>query len=169
MEGENNMPYKSDKQRRFMHARHPEIAAKWDAEMRKKKKKVPIVINNKMKGDYGATSFDKKNKPTKVEINIKRHKGDEAELASTVKHELMHVKFPNMTEKEVYKRTRKTKIPEAEQHKLLAKIKRKSVNYKMGAIKRKFKSGRDNQPPGTFIKKANDMKREQKVAFMGAA
>lgn len=32
------MPYKSDKQRRFMHARHPEIAAKWDAEIRRKKK-----------------------------------------------------------------------------------------------------------------------------------
>jgi hypothetical protein len=24
------MPYKSAKQRRFMHARHPEIAARWD-------------------------------------------------------------------------------------------------------------------------------------------
>lgn len=26
------MPYKSDKQRRYMHAKHPEIAKKWDAE-----------------------------------------------------------------------------------------------------------------------------------------
>jgi len=32
------MPYKSDKQRRFMHAKHPEIAARWDAEIRAKKK-----------------------------------------------------------------------------------------------------------------------------------
>lgn len=24
------MPYKSDKQRRYMHAKHPTIAAKWD-------------------------------------------------------------------------------------------------------------------------------------------
>ncbi len=32
------MPYKSDAQRRFMHARHPGIAAKWDAEIRAKKK-----------------------------------------------------------------------------------------------------------------------------------
>jgi len=24
------MPYKSEKQRRYMHARHPQIAAKWD-------------------------------------------------------------------------------------------------------------------------------------------
>src|SRR5262245_36402563 len=33
------MPYKSDKQRRFMHAQHPEIAARWDAEIRRKRKK----------------------------------------------------------------------------------------------------------------------------------
>lgn len=26
------MPYKSAKQRRFMHARHPDIAARWDRE-----------------------------------------------------------------------------------------------------------------------------------------
>lgn len=25
------MPYRSDKQRKFMHAKHPEIAKKWDA------------------------------------------------------------------------------------------------------------------------------------------
>jgi hypothetical protein len=26
------MPYRSDKQRRFMHAVHPDIAARWDRE-----------------------------------------------------------------------------------------------------------------------------------------
>ena len=26
------MPYKSDKQRKFMHAKHPEIAKRWDKE-----------------------------------------------------------------------------------------------------------------------------------------
>lgn len=26
------MPYSSDKQRRYMHAKHPEIAARWDKE-----------------------------------------------------------------------------------------------------------------------------------------
>ncbi len=31
------MPYKSDKQRRFMHAKHPKIAEKWDAEIRAQK------------------------------------------------------------------------------------------------------------------------------------
>ena len=39
------MPYKSEKQRKFMHAKHPKIAAKWDKEYgdkvtgKKKKKK----------------------------------------------------------------------------------------------------------------------------------
>lgn len=33
------MPYASDKQRRYMHARHPKIAARWDAEIRAKKAK----------------------------------------------------------------------------------------------------------------------------------
>lgn len=33
------MPYASDKQRRFMHAKHPEIAKRWDAEESKKKKR----------------------------------------------------------------------------------------------------------------------------------
>ena len=32
------MPYKSEAQRRYLHARHPGIAAKWDAEIRRKKK-----------------------------------------------------------------------------------------------------------------------------------
>lgn len=32
------MPYRSEKQRRFMHAKHPEIAARWDAEYGSKPK-----------------------------------------------------------------------------------------------------------------------------------
>lgn len=32
------MPYASDRQRRFMHAVHPDVAAQWDAEIRKEKK-----------------------------------------------------------------------------------------------------------------------------------
>lgn len=27
-----SLPYSSDKQRRYMHAKHPEIAARWDKE-----------------------------------------------------------------------------------------------------------------------------------------
>jgi hypothetical protein len=30
------MPYKSDKQRRYMHAKHPGIAARWDKESKVK-------------------------------------------------------------------------------------------------------------------------------------
>ena len=35
------MPYKSGKQRRFMHAKHPEIAERWDREEKGKKKPRP--------------------------------------------------------------------------------------------------------------------------------
>lgn len=158
------MPYASPAQRRFMHAKHPDIAARWDKEMRKKK--VKVVVNNKMKGSLGATSFAK-GRPTKVEINIKKHKGDKAELASTVKHELMHVKNPKMTEREVYKRTAKTKIPPDEQRKLLAKVRMKGFNYKMGATKRKLKIGRVKTAPGELISKAKSMSRRERVSVMG--
>ena len=30
------MPFKSEKQRRFMHAKHPEIAERWEREGKKK-------------------------------------------------------------------------------------------------------------------------------------
>jgi len=33
------MPYHSEKQRRYMHAKHPKIAKKWDKEGKKIKKK----------------------------------------------------------------------------------------------------------------------------------
>jgi hypothetical protein len=33
------MPYKSDKQRKFMHAKHPKIAARWDKEAKAAKAK----------------------------------------------------------------------------------------------------------------------------------
>ena len=63
-----------------------------------------------------------------------------------------------MTEKEVYKRSAKTKIPFAEQQKLLAKLRNKKSNYKVGAIKRKFKMGRVDSKPGDFISKMNESK-----------
>lgn len=110
-----------------------------------------------MKGDYGATTFDKKNRATRVEINVKAHKGDRAELASTIKHELMHVKYPKMTEKQVYKKTAKTKISPEEQQRLLVKLRHKTLNYKIGAAKRKFKI-RGNIEPGTLINNMNAQK-----------
>ncbi len=53
----------------------------------------------------------------------------------------------------------------------------KKVNYAIGALKRKFKTGPTDQEPGTFISKANAQKAPQqempkgkpaKVAIMGA-
>ena len=41
------MPYKSAKQRKFMHAVHPDIAMKWDKEIKKKKKKTKKKIKGK--------------------------------------------------------------------------------------------------------------------------
>ena len=35
------MPFRSRKQRRFMHSQHPKIAAKWEAEA-KRKHKAPV-------------------------------------------------------------------------------------------------------------------------------
>ncbi len=34
----------------------------------------------------------------------------------------------------------------------------KAVNYKIGALKRKFKTGKEDMEPGTFISKANEQK-----------
>ncbi len=119
--------------------------------MKKSKKKYKIVVNNKLRGDYGAMSP----KTNKIEVNVKAHKGDKAELASTLAHEILHVKHPKMTEKEVYKRTAKTKISPQEQTKLLAKLRRKKHNYKVGALKRKFKLGPGKREPGDFIKAVN--------------
>lgn len=43
------MPYKSDKQRRYMHAEHPDIAARWDAEYGGKVKKTNKKAKKKKK------------------------------------------------------------------------------------------------------------------------
>ena len=37
----------------------------------------------------------------------------------------------------------------------------KSLNYKIGALKRKFKTGKDDVEPGTFISKVNEIKQEK--------
>lgn len=118
-----------------------------------------IKVNNKLKGALGSADFKKGNIPTgKIQINVKRHKGDKAELASTIKHEMYHVKHPKATEKETYKATAKTKISPAEQTQLLAKLRMKSLNYKGGAIKRKFKMGNAPTKPGDMIARMNEQK-----------
>lgn len=186
-------PYVSAKQRAYLHIHEPAIAARWDKEYGGKvKKKLPtnkkemieyrnthkslgekvkgllklknkykIGVNNKLKGALGQMDP----KTNVIEINVKKHKGDRAELASTIKHELMHVEHPKMTEKQVYKKTAKTKIAPMEQDKLIAKLRNKKLNYKMGGLKRKFKMDKsESVSPGSFISRMND---EKRVAIMG--
>ena len=46
------MPYKSERQRKFMHMKHPEIAARWDAEMKTHKSKVKSAAQKHFGGKY---------------------------------------------------------------------------------------------------------------------
>lgn len=133
-----------------------------------KRKKYKIVVNNKLKGSYGAMNP----KTNKIEINLKAHKGDARELASTVKHELLHVNHPKMTEKQVYKKSAKTKLSYAEEQKMLAKLRNRKLNYKTGAIKRKLSITKgESVKPGDLIAKMNAQKvpRVKRVSIMGIA
>lgn len=150
------MPWKSDKQRRWGHTAKgikalggKAAVAEWDRAT-KFKKKPKIVVNNKMKA-YGQTDV----KTGVVEINKKKHKGDKKQLADTIKHELYHVKHPKATEKQTYKNTGKLEnMSQAEQTKLIAKLRMKKINYKGGAMKRKLKLKGDLKP-GDMISKMN--------------
>lgn len=144
-------------------------------------KKHKIKVNNKLKDRGGVLLGEADVEKKKIQINVKAHKGNLASLASTVKHELMHVKHPKMTEKEVYKRTAQTKISQPEQVKLLAKLPIRALNYKVGMVKRMLKMGKGDFAPGALIEKAkaqkvaqnnaesdNSISREEKVTIMGA-
>lgn len=130
-----------------------------------KKKKRIIGVDNKLKGSYGETEI-RKGKPTIIRINVKKHKGDKAELADTVRHELLHAKHPNMKEKTVRKKTESAISPE-EQRKLLAKIHMKKLNYRTGAVKRKLKMGPGKTEPGELITKARSMTPKERVSIIG--
>ena len=56
------MPYKSEKQRRFMHAKHPKIAARWDNEYgtTPAKKQKPKVNRSKKRPASPKTQARKK-------------------------------------------------------------------------------------------------------------
>lgn len=124
--------------------------------------KAKLTINNKLRGKYADMNPDNNHIRINVRAHKKKGKLDKAELASTIKHELMHVKHPKMTEKQVYKRTAKTKIPYGEQQKLLAKLRHTKLNRKIGATKRKLKMKRSENAPGALITKANSQKLSQK-------
>ncbi len=153
-----------------------------------KKKKPTITVNNKMKGAMGSINLNRQGKyvgKPKIEINLKAHKKngklDKSELASSIKHELTHAKHPKMPEKEVYKRTAKTKISPQEQTQLLSKLRGKTLNYRVGAAKRKLGMGKKKVEPGALItnmnaqkvaqnkaKSNNSMSRSMRVSIMGA-
>lgn len=121
-----------------------------------------------MKGSYGETHIVKGKAPV-VLINVRKHKGDKKELADTIKHELMHAKHPKMHEKTVYKRTAKEMkhSTPAQQDKLIAQLRMKKINQKVGAVKRKLKLGRAQTEPGELIKQAKAMSAGKRTAFMG--
>lgn len=129
-----------------------------------KKKKLKIGVDNKLKGAYGETTIEK-GKPTIVRINVKKHKGDKAELADTIKHELMHAQHPKMHEKTVYKRVPKVISPK-EQDNLISKLRMKKLNNKMGAVKRKLKIGAVKTQPGDLISRAK-MNTRTRDSIMG--
>jgi len=155
------MPFVSKKQEAWAFATKQPFAKEWASKTNQKtlknKKKSKLRVNNKLKGAFGQMDT----KTNKIEINVKAHKGDKQELASTIKHELMHVKHPKMTEKQVYKKTAKTKISPQEQSQLIAKLRMKSLNYKMGAAKRRFKLGKVDTKPGELINKYKSQKTAQ--------
>lgn len=152
------MPFKSRKQEQWAFATKQPFAKKWAGMTNQKS--LPIKAK-KLKGKaLGETTF-KGGKPVGIEVDVKKHKSDKRELASTIKHELLHVKHPKMTEKDVYKKSQKAKISPMEQSKLISKLRMKKLNYKGGAIKRKFKMGNVNARPGEMIAKMNESKQSK--------
>jgi len=132
-----------------------------------KKRKARVSVDNRLKGSYGETII-RKGKPPIIKINVAKHKGDRAELADTIKHEMYHAKHPNATEKETYKAMPK-QIGPAEQAKLIAKIRMKKIHYKKGAVKRKLKISRHEKlEPGDLITRAKAMSPSERTAIMGA-
>jgi hypothetical protein len=95
--------------------------------------KIVRVVNNKLRGAYGMTSWLPKGK-VKIEINKKRHEKiskdkqfpkKERTLINTLVHEEMHAKHPKMHEKTVRKMTAKKveKMPTKTKKKLYTKYK----------------------------------------------
>lgn len=97
--------------------------------MKKKTKKWKFLTDNKMKGAYGETDFDKK----VVRINKKRHKKAPSDgiskkdntIINTIVHEDLHVKHPKMKEKVVRKKASKkvSKMGTKAKKKMYSKLK----------------------------------------------
>lgn len=112
------------------------------------------IVKRKLKGSYGETDFIG-NKPVRISIDVKKHKGNRKELADTIKHELLHAKNPKMLEKTIRTKMKKEMSPQ-EQANMIKKLRTKKLNYKVGSLKRKYKTVSDE--PGALITKYNESK-----------
>jgi hypothetical protein len=103
LDEEKIMPFQSEQQRRYLWAKHPEIAKRWTNKYGSSVKKKmcsdtgwTYVVDKKMK-DYG----DSDNKKKVIRINPKK-----GELINTAIHEELHKKDWSLTEKEVDKKAK---------------------------------------------------------------
>lgn len=97
------------------------------------RKKFKYQVDNKMRGAYGETDFEKR----LIRINKKRHKSPTAKkitpkanghehLGKTIYHEETHRKYPKMTEREVRKREKNWhKLPTKEKKRLYSLVRNK--------------------------------------------
>lgn len=122
-----------------------------------KKKRLKISVNNKLK-EYGNEQGGK------IQINVKKHRGNKSELADTIHHEMLHSKHPKASEKQIQKKTKidMSKMSYKQKEALTKKVRMKKLNYKGGALKRKFKMGPGKVEPGAYIKKVNESKTMRK-------
>lgn len=101
----------------------------------------------------------------KIQVNVKKHKGNKAELADTIFHEKYHAKHPKASEKKTYAVTRKAmkEMTYAEKEKLAAKVRNKKIHYSQGSLKRRYKMGRGKVEPGVLLQKFNEAKSKKKT------
>lgn len=150
------MPFVSKKQEKWAFATKQPWAKKWAGMTNQKtlKKKLKMKVDNSLGDSYGEMNPD----TNEIKINVKAHhkkgKLDTAELASTIKHEMMHVAKPHATEKEVYKATAKTKISPQEQMALISKLRHKRSKpgdmynaFQKKKIKRKINTSQPSKAP----------------------
>lgn len=99
--------------------------------LKRKSAEPRIVKDNKLRGCYGESDFEK----NLIRVNVKRHSQKEykrinplangkEDTASTVQHELLHFKHKDMSEKNVRKLEKKTvaKMSAKQKARLRAKI-----------------------------------------------
>lgn len=123
-------------------------------------------IHNKSR-DFG--SYDESK--DLILINKKRNKkAGKGELLDSIVHESLHAKHKKMSERDVRRKTAKmiANMSPNEKAKYYAKLKTKALNYKTGALKRKYKMDASVEtPPGTFITKANDDRANFRAGIYG--